>query len=46
VGVAERGPRPDRGGTAARPALRQRGDDDGEGGELLGAGLALDDSEE
>jgi hypothetical protein len=44
VGVGR--PGADRDGTAAVPALRERRDDDGEGGELLGRGFALDDPQQ
>ena len=44
--VGVRGPRTDGHRTAALPALRQRGDDDGQRGELLGGGFTADDSEE
>jgi hypothetical protein len=44
VGVGRPGAHRD--GTAAVAALRQRRDDDGEGGELLGRRLSFDDPQQ
>ena len=41
-----RRPGADRGRTATFPALRERGDDDGQRGELLGRRLACDDPQQ
>src|SRR3954471_711653 len=46
VARTEVGPRADRHRTTTLPALRQRGDDDRERGELLGGGLTAHDAQE